>query len=215
MLGDDLVFNTLLVVHILFGFAALLAAIGAVTTQWLRMPHSRHVVCGQLFFWGMIGIFVTSLPMSVMVGSLFLFLIAIFSVYLAWSGYRYAKRRKGAIAVKDLLSAGAMLLAATGMVALGGIMLLGGDLNGITLLVFGGLGLWLAGADLQVFRSGEYTGKDRIANHLGMMMGATIAAVTAFTVTNFRMDPAFVLWLAPTIVILPLILYWRNRVLGG
>lgn len=179
------------------------------------MPHTRHVICGQGFFWGMVGVFVTALPLSVMRESLFLLLVSIFSIYLAWSGYRYAKRRTGPIAMKDYLAAGAMIVAAVGMIVTGGMMVFGGDSNGITLLVFGGLGFWLVAADVQVFRSGEYTGKDRIANHLGMMLGATIAAVTAFVVTNFRIDPMFVLWIAPTVVIFPLIFYWRNRVLKG
>lgn len=215
MFSDDFVFIALLIVHILFGTAVLLAALGAMATQWLRMPHARHVVCGQVFFWGMVGVFVTALPMSLMRESLFLLLVSIFSIYLAWSGYRYAKRRKGPIAMKDYLASGVMLATAVGMIAIGGTMVFGGDLNGITLLVFGGLGFLLAATDFQIFRSGEYTGKDRIANHLGMMLGATIAAVTAFAVTNFHMDPEFVLWIAPTVIILPLIYYWRNRVLRG
>ncbi|MDZ7842135.1 MAG: hypothetical protein U5R46_15140 [Gammaproteobacteria bacterium] len=100
------------------------------------------------------------------------------------------------------------------MIGFGAAMIFGSDLNGITLLVFGGLGLTLSWLDLDAYRKGEYTGKQRIASHLGMMLGATIAAVTAFVVTNFTLEPAFILWIAPTVVILPLITYWTRRVLA-
>jgi hypothetical protein len=55
----------------------------------------------------------------------------------------------------------------------------------------------------------------RIAAHLGRMLGGTIAAVTAFTVVNVRIEPAFVVWLAPTVVLTPVIAYWTARVRGG
>lgn len=214
MPANDLVFSTLLVIHVTAGFAALLAAVGAVSTQWLRTEHRWHVLSGQTFFRSMIVIFVTAVPLSWMAGSLFLFLISLFSVYLAWSGYRYAKRRRGPVTFFDRLAAALMMTAAVAMLGFGTVMLFGGDWDGITLLVFGGLGLTLGWLDLDAFRKGEYTGKQRIASHLGMMLGATIAAVTAFVVTNLTLEPAFVLWIAPTVVIFPLIVFWSRRVLA-
>jgi hypothetical protein len=44
------------------------------------------------------------------------------------------------------------------------------------------------------------------------MLAGTIAAVTAFTVVNVRVEPAFVVWLAPTVALTPLIVYWNHRV---
>lgn len=211
---ENTVFLALLTVHVIAGFASLIAAIGAVTTQWLRTAHRWHVLAGQVFFRGMIVIFLTAVPLAWMIESLFLFLISLFSVYLAWSGYRYAKRRRGPVSWPDKAAAGLMMAAALGMIGFGAAMLFGSDLNGITLLVFGGLGLTLGWLDLDAYRKGEYTGKQRIASHLGMMLGATIAAVTAFVVTNFTLEPAFVLWIAPTLVIVPLISYWTRRVLA-
>ena len=40
----------------------------------------------------------------------------------------------------------------------------------------------------------------------------TLAAVTAFTVVSVRVEPAFVVWLAPTVVLTPLIIYWSARI---
>lgn len=39
----------------------------------------------------------------------------------------------------------------------------------------------------------------------------TIAAVTAFVVTNVPVRPASVVWLAPTVVITPIIVVWNVR----
>src|SRR5437868_6301786 len=55
----------------------------------------RHRLCGRFFFYGMTGIFITAIPLSIIKSNLFLFLIAIFSYYLAFSGWRYAKNRSG------------------------------------------------------------------------------------------------------------------------
>jgi hypothetical protein len=55
----------------------------------------------------------------------------------------------------------------------------------------------------------------RIANHLIRMMGATIAVITAFLVVNVHFDPGWVVWLAPTVVLTPLIIVWSRRARQG
>jgi hypothetical protein len=47
------------------------------------------------------------------------------------------------------------------------------------------------------------------------MMGATIAVITAFLVVNVRFDPGWVVWLAPTVVLTPLIIVWSRRARQG
>jgi hypothetical protein len=44
------------------------------------------------------------------------------------------------------------------------------------------------------------------------MLGGTIAAVTAFTVVNVRLEPAVLVWLTPMVALTPLIVYWNVRV---
>ncbi len=44
---------------------------------------------------------------------------------------------------------------------------------------------------------------------------SAIAAFTAFTVVNVRFEPAFVVWLAPTVVLTPVIVVWTARVNRG
>ena len=83
---------------------------------------------------------------------------------------------------------------------------------GVVLVVFAAVGGALAFSDLYILRRRTYRGTLRIAVHLGRMLGGTIAALTAFTVVNVRIEPAFVPWLAPTVLLTPLIVYWVRRV---
>lgn len=55
-------------------------------------------------------------------------------------------------------------------------------------------------------------GADRIAVHMTRMMGAMIAVITAFLVVNVRFSPSWVIWIAPTMVLTPLIALWSKRV---
>lgn len=66
--------------------------------------------------------------------------------------------------------------------------------------------------DLNTLKTGGLTGTERIARHLTMMLAGVIATVTAVLVVNFTVEPAFVLWLAPTVLITPLITYWNVRI---
>lgn len=101
------------------------------------------------------------------------------------------------------------------MIGLGVVLLAGGDNNGITLLVFGGIGGLTSLSDFRTLRAGGVSGRARVANHLAMMLGATIATVTAFVVVNSIFEPAFVLWLGPTVIISPVIVWWRRRIEAG
>ena len=57
-------------------------------------------------------------------------------------------------------------------------------------------------------------GKQRIARHLTNMLAGTIAVITAVLVTNIHIEPVFILWILPTIVITPLIIWWNRKILG-
>ena len=71
----------LLTIHILAGTIALLCAALAVTSE---KGKKLHVLSGRTYFWGMATIFLTAIPMSIITSNIFLFLIAIFSFYLAF-----------------------------------------------------------------------------------------------------------------------------------
>jgi hypothetical protein len=77
--------------------------------------------------------------------------------------------------------------------------------------VFGSIGGALAALDLRQAPE-RYRGAARIAGHLSRMLAGTVATVTAFSVVNIRLEPAVIVWLAPTVVFTPLIVYWNVRI---
>lgn len=210
-----MLFNILLTTHIIGGFTSLFMAAVAVLTKTFNFDHKWHKYSGRVYHWGMIVVFVTALPMTYLHPNLFLFLIAIFSYYSAFTGWRLAVNRKGTPTLVDWGSGFVMALTAVGMLAYGAYLLAIGISDGVTILVFGVIGALMARSDLQKHRAGGLKGKERIIEHLGKMMGATIATLTAFIVTNFVFEPAFVLWLAPTALIVPIIVWWSRQVRNG
>jgi len=201
-------YRLLLSLHIAAGFPALLAALVAVITA---KGARAHVYAGRAFVVGMALVFGTALPMTVIKPNLFLLLVAIFSFYLALTGWLRARNRRGIPTPAEWVAASAMVLAAVAMVGRGVVMLRAGNSMGTVLLVFAAIGGGLALRDLTSLRSRRYTGAIRIVAHLTRMLAGTIAAVTAFTVVNVRVEPQFIVWLAPTVVLTPVIVYWSVR----
>ena len=47
------------------------------------------------------------------------------------------------------------------------------------------------------------------------MLAGTIAVITAVLVTNVDIEPAYILWILPTVLITPLIIRWRIKIVSG
>ena len=201
----------LLLIHILAGSVALAGAALALATE---KGKKFHVLIGKTYFWSMVIIFLTALPMSIITDNIFLFLIAIFSFYLAFSGMRFAKNRTGVPTRVDLIAVNFMLLSGIGMWILAIIFFIDNDSQFITLIVFGFLALFLGYGDFQTFKNQTAIGKERIAKHLTNMMGGTIAVVTAVLVVNPPSNPEWVWWILPTVLITPIIFWWNKKVLN-
>jgi len=201
----------LLSIHILAGSVALVSAALALSTE---KGKKFHVLIGKAYFWSMVIIFLTALPMSIITGNVFLFLIAIFSFYLAFSGMRFAKNRTGVPTRVDLIAVNCMFLSGVGMLILAIIFFIDNDSQFITLTVFGFLALFLGYGDFQTFKDQTAIGKERIAKHLTNMMGATIAVVTAVLVVNPPTNSEWVWWILPTVLITPVIFWWNKKVLN-
>ncbi|TVP73735.1 MAG: hypothetical protein EA352_11770 [Gemmatimonadales bacterium] len=204
--------QALLLVHVVGGASALAGALGAMATQAAGLAHHWHRRTGLAFFWGMAILFVTSIPLAVLASSILLLLVALFSFYMAFSGLRHARRRDGRVSTLDRTAAWGMVATGVLMLGLAGFLGLSGDGMWVVLLVFGLLAISLGRADVAVFRDGLPRGRERIAYHLRMMLGGTIAAVTGFVTTNMPTDPGFLAWLLPTVVLVPILVWWSRRV---
>lgn len=208
------VFDGLLVVHVVAGSLALATAGLAFGAKAFGRPHRTHVRAGRTFFVAMVVIFATAIPMSVLRGNTFLFLIAVFSFYLALVGWRLARNRTGTAAPADWLIAGAMALVSAAMIVAGAMRSNAAIGLGPVLTAFGGIAAFLVFRHIAFLR-GDMVVRNRIALHLTMMLSATIATLTAFVVVNFRFLPQPIAWFLPTALIAPLIVAWRRRALHG
>jgi len=201
----------LLPIHILAGTIALLCAALAVSSE---KGKRLHVLSGRAYFWSMVGIFLTAIPMSIISSNIFLFLIAIFSFYLAFAGMRFARNRKGVASTLDWIAVSLMISSGLGMLILSAIFFTNDNSQYIVLLVFGFLAITLGYADFRSYKNNSATGKERISRHLTNMMGGTIAVITAVLVTNPPFEPEWVWWVLPTVLITPVISWWNKKTLS-
>ena len=210
-----MLYNILLIIHIIAGSVALLGAVIAIYTKIVNGSHQWHIYGGLSFFYGMLFVFLTTIPMTILKPNLFLFLIGIFSFYFAFMGWRMAVNRVGKAGIPEYTAMIIMSITSVVMIVWGGSLLWNDNGNGVTLIIFGALGAMFSISSMRQYQSGPIKGKERIGSHLGNMLGATIAAVTAVLVVNVDTDPVWLAWIAPTVIITPLIFWMTNRVRKG
>ena len=199
----------LLAIHVAAGSIALLtAAIAVVTPKGQRW----HILAGRIYAVGMTLVFVTAVPLAILGGSIFLFLIAFFSFYLVFAGWRFARNRQRRAHPADWAAVGILAVTGLGMWGYAIVIGLNGSSQWVTLLLFGGIAVALSIADGR-FHLTQPGGARRVARHLTNMMAGAIATVTAVMVVNVDMEPVWVPWILPTVVITPLIAWWNIRTL--
>ena len=201
----------LLPIHILAGAFALLCAGLAILSE---KGKQLHVISGRTYFWCMAAIFLTAILMSIINNNIFLFLIAVFSFYLAFAGMRFARNKKGLATRIDWIAVSLIILSGLGMWILAAIYFVNDNSQYITLMVFGILANTLGYIDFKSHRNKTATGKERIARHLTNMMGGTIAVITAVLVVNVNIEPVWVWWVLPTLLMTPVIFWWNRKTLG-
>ena len=181
-----------------------------------------HRKAGRVYFWAMTLVFITGIIIAGYRFNRFLFLIAFLSYYSVFAGVRF-------LSLKNLHKTQNPKWYdwAAGIV------------NGIVNVIFIGLGLYylfrpnnnLAGALLSTgFGIGglliSYTNlKPFILQpkkayhwylaHIGNMTGGYIATITAFLstmVTRFELMNPFLAFALPTIIGIPLLLYWQHKI---
>ena len=201
----------ILPIHILAGVIAFICSALAVSSA---KGKKLHVLSGRTYFWCMVANFLTAIPMSIITSNIFLFLIAIFSFYLAFSGMRFARNRKGLVTTMDWISVSLMILFGIGMWLIALLLFLDDDSYFIVLLVLGFLAITLGYGDFKSHKNKTATGKERIAKHLTNMRGGTIAVITAVLVVNVNLKLLWIWWVLPTALITPVTFWWNVKVLN-
>lgn len=205
----------LLAMHIAGGSVALLALLPAIVLSrgtGLRVGRG-HVLAGRVYVWAMVVAVGSAYPLAIMLPSVFLGAVAVFTTFLVGSGWRWIRRGSQATAPLGRALAVGMLVAAVAMVIVGVGQLRGGDGLGVALLVFAAIGSALAVEDLRALRVARPARPQRVTLHLGRMLGGAIATVTAVLVVNVQSDPVWLAWIAPTVVGTPMIAVRTAQVL--
>ncbi len=219
MQHDPLWMRTLLGVHIACGFGSFVLAPVALVTAKGGRQHKRW---GMVYLWAMGGVAMTALPMALYRPVLFLALVAVFSFYAAFSGYRVLK-------LKDLVRGGhakPVDWAAAVFTFISSACLAGFGVwrpawvqhMGVVSVVFGLIGMRLAAAEMWMFM---HKPKEKMFwwyTHLGNFIGSYIAAWTAFLVVTVapRIEHyGMALWLLPTAIGVPAIVgttaYYKRK----
>ena len=143
------IFGVVLLIHIIFGGIALFVAPCAMLARKGRLWHRRW---GKTYFWSMAVVALTAVLMSLMRSGLFFLLVALFSFYLALSGYRvlYRKTPQQRAGTVDWLTAASMLVGGMALILYGGYLMLTSNF-GTVAIVFGMIGILLAAADIRHF----------------------------------------------------------------
>ena len=202
--------TTLRWLHIAAGTIALFVAPAAMLTVKGGRAHRRW---GQIYFWAMAVVATTAVALGLWRPQIFLTLVAVFSFYLALSGYRALRRQRpeqgqGPRAI-DWAAAFLTFAVSAALVVLGALR--PGPIwerVGIVPVVFGALGMVLSGLDIRKLLRPP---ADRYAwwfAHMAGMLGSYIATVSAFSVVNFDFLPITVRWLWATAIGTPLIAIW-------
>lgn len=205
----DTAMAALRLIHIFAGMTALVVAPVAMVTAKGGRAHRRW---GKVYFWMMAVVAVTALPLGFWRPNYFLMLVAVFSFYFAFRGYRSLAHKhpeREAAGALDWSASVATFLASSALIVLG---VLKPSPLWVTLahvaIVFGIGGVVAAGFDMVRFVRPP---TERMAwwfGHMAGMLGSYIATVSAFSVVNFDFLPTMTRWLWPSAVGAPLIVLW-------
>jgi len=203
----DTLYQVTLILHIAAGFTSLVSGILALLVTKGGRLHRR---AGLVFFWSMMLIALTAMGIAIPKQQTFLLMIAIFSFFQAYFGYRAILQKQFDFHWLDIL---VLSIAAVNSF----FMLFSLQ---VVLMVFGGLSALLVWGQVviyyTVYRQKPLHRSTWLRQHIGMMMGAMIASITAFVLVNFRtFQPAWLPWLLPTAVLVPLIVYFQRKYAGS
>ncbi|MEI6264410.1 MAG: DUF2306 domain-containing protein [Sphingobacteriia bacterium] len=199
-------FNVVTAVHITAGSLGLITGIISMSTTKGMKSHKK---AGKIFFYAMVMIFLSSIYMSIVKNNIFLLLIGFFSIYLASTGYRILSLKKigdhaaNATAV-DYLLGFTGIIAGISMAVLAIYYFSKGSNFGIVLLVFAIVSFGFGFQDLYKFKKPPTKKTHWINGHALRMGGAFTATVTAFIVVNFNINQQWILWILPTLIIIPI-----------
>jgi uncharacterized membrane protein len=194
------------ILHIACGMIALFVAQAAMLKLKGGLVHRRW---GKIYFWTMAVVATTAMIMAVYRPIVFLALLAIFSFYFAFRGYRSILRKRQSAEVMDWVGALLTLAGSLSLVALAIHPLRGQFLPAPAVsFAFGLIGVLISGSDIWRFLRPPADRNAWWYSHMGGMLGSYIATVSAFSAVNFHFLPVVIRWLWPSAIGIPGIFLW-------
>ena len=207
----DSVIKLLTYTHVLAGILSLIVAPIAMV---VRKGASAHRLWGKIFFWSMAWICFSAIVISVYKWIPFLLLLAVFSFYASYSGYRalYQKQIHLGKGVKwydwtMAIVSGAFML---GFIVYGIYLVSTNQLGyfGYLSIGFGIGGSLTVWGELKNYIKPPTDKHNWLFAHLGSMLGGFIASVTAFSTQTMNFLPGAIQWIWPSLVGVPFIILW-------
>lgn len=218
MHGFPLWMKAFLTLHIAAGAGAFMIAPICLATAKGGRQHKRW---GMIYLWCMGLVAATALPMALWFPTLFLALVAVFSFYAAFAGYRVLRLKdlaRGGSAQPIDWIAGVVTFCSSALLAwLGAFHPARIQVIGVVGVVFGFLGMSLSGRQMLSFVWKPTEKMFWWYSHLGLFIGSYIAAWSAFSaVTLSRVfGNVWYVWLWPSIVGVPAIVattaYYKRK----
>lgn len=202
----------LLLMHILAGTFALAVAPVAMIA---KKGGKTHRLWGKFYVYAMFAVALTSLRVASYFGDFFLLAVAVFSSYLALSGWRVLRRKRpdrgDSPALVDWLASIGVILAGSVLIGMAIVQRESFGAFVPVLLVLGSLAALLGALDIRDFLFPRTDKTAWFFTHIGKMTGAYIATVTAFSSVNFHfIHPIWLRWLWPTAAGGALIYFWTT-----
>lgn len=211
----DFLLKSLLFIHVIAGFTSLFAGPVAIAT---KKGGNAHRKWGMVYFWGMLVVFITGVAVSTIKFIPFLFMIAFFSFYQVFCGYRIIFLKKLGQGQKpkwfDWLSAAISVTTNILFIVWGISLIMKGSESFFPKLA---IGFGLGGIYITFMNTKPFFNKPKEKQfwwfyHLNNMMGGLIATTTAFSTTIFRMFSASspIAWIWPAMIGIPIIIWWQR-----
>jgi uncharacterized membrane protein len=208
MQGTALWFKVFLAIHVAAGAGSfLIDPIALVTVKGGKL-HKRW---GKVYLWCMGIVAATALPMAIYFPTLFLALVAVFSFYAAFAGYRVLRlkdlARGGSAEPIDWIAGVVTLCSSALLVWLSWFRPEKIQVIGVVGVVFGLIGMRISSAQLITFVRKPKEKMFWWYSHLGNFIGSYIAAWSAFSAVTLTqvVGNHWYVWLWPSIVGVPAI----------
>ena len=205
--------TTLIYTHAFFGGVGLFSGLLSVVVKKGPKKHKR---AGIIFSYAMvlsslISLVVACLPQH---ENTFLFLIGVFTIYLVLAGNNALKlkpKSKNDVHWPAKAVSGVMLGASIIMIGVGIYGVVQQLPNTLLFIFFGGFGMFMSFKDFKTFKTYRKEKNAWLISHVGRMVGALIASITAFIVAGLNFG-TLAAWITPSVGGTLYIIYWNRKI---